>query len=116
VPHHRAVCDGWESQLLISRNPCVFAFVSAPTRITPLQPKNVCHSERSEEPPHLPLRLPVSSTQTKNRHFDRSYSRLCEQRSGGIRFSTDTLRLYHTLAAATCRQPIDPSTKEVLKK
>jgi hypothetical protein len=29
-----------------------------------------------------------SSTQTKNRHFDRSCSRFCEQRSGEIRFST----------------------------
>jgi hypothetical protein len=29
-----------------------------------------------------------SSTQTKDRRFDRSCSRVCEQRSGEIRFST----------------------------
>jgi hypothetical protein len=55
----------------------------------------------------LPLLLllpcPSSSTQTtrrarplppkpKDRHFDRSCSRLCEQRSGEIRFSTSTVR------------------------
>jgi hypothetical protein len=38
----------------------------------------------SPKPLHLPL--PVLFTQTKNRHFDRSCSRPCEQRSGEIRF------------------------------
>ena len=35
-----------------------------------------------------PISLQSPSTQTKSRHFDRSCSRLCEQRSGEIRFPT----------------------------
>jgi hypothetical protein len=44
----------------------------------------------------LPLLLllpcPPSPPKPKDRHFDRSCSRLCEQRSGEIRFSTSTVR------------------------
>ena len=45
-----------------------------------------------------------SSTQTKNRHFDRSCSRFCEQRSGEIRFSTTT-RSRPTPRSCLCCHP-----------
>jgi hypothetical protein len=80
-----------------------------------LPPLFACHSERSEEPLYFALAVAVAVavvlaaavalavvlalavavalpiaflTHPKNRHFDRSCSRFCEQRSGEIRFST----------------------------
>jgi hypothetical protein len=43
---------------------------------------------------HCSCRSPSSSIQPKNRHFDRSCSRLREQRSGEIRFCTSTVRKF----------------------
>ena len=76
--------------------------------VFPFQMQIRCHPERSgswhfvshavEEPalslpkgPAVALALAVAFFLSKpeNRHFDRSCSRLCEQRSGEIRFSTE---------------------------
>ena len=43
---------------------------------------------------HCSCRSPSSSIQPKNRHFDRSCSRLRKQRSGEIRFCTSTVRKF----------------------
>jgi hypothetical protein len=49
-----------------------------------------------------PLPLPVSLPNLKKScHFDRSCSRICEQRSGEIRFSTQTLTQPKTPLSAT---------------
>src|SRR6266567_3102726 len=60
-----------------------------------------CVSSGAEKSASLPLPsiadtaslllLVLSFPLHKNRHFDRSCSRFCEQRSGEIRFSTQTL-------------------------
>jgi hypothetical protein len=49
----------------------------------------------------LPLRLPLLPKH-RNRHFDRGCSRFCEQRSGEIRFSTQSART----SASTSAIPI----------
>jgi hypothetical protein len=72
------------------------------------------------------------STQPKNRHFDRSSSRLCELRSGGIRFSSPTFpspqpphhldlvpptskMVISTTAATNHRSPHQPATEQAHK-
>jgi hypothetical protein len=46
----------------------------------------------TQPPGRCLCRCLFSLTRTQNRHFDRSCSRICEQCSGEIRFSTSTLR------------------------
>jgi len=60
-----------------------------------------------------------SSTHSRSRHFDRSCSRFCEQRSGEIRFSTHTppSHIRAAAVASSRRHPdTEPAQKYISKK